>query len=107
MAFSRVIWIVLDSVGIGPLPDAADYGDTGRSTLGHIAASRPLALPNLMRLGLASIEPLAHLSPPASPAGCYGKGATRSPGQDTTTGHWEMAGGWGHQACPREKQGLP
>ena len=57
--FERVIWIVLDSVGIGELPDAADYGDVGRDTLGHIARSRPLHLPNLVRLGLASIKPLA------------------------------------------------
>ena len=60
--FERVIWIVLDSVGIGELPDAADYGDVGRSTLGHIAESRPLKLPNLVRLGLANIAPLAHLA---------------------------------------------
>ena len=51
-AFERFIWIVLDSVGIGELPDAAEYGDVGRNTLGHIAKSRALALPNLMRLGL-------------------------------------------------------
>ena len=68
--FARVIWIVLDSVGIGELPDAAEYGDVGRDTLGHIARSRPLALPNLVRLGLANIEPLEHLTPPAPrPAG--------------------------------------
>ena len=54
--FARVIWIVLDSVGIGELPDAADYGDVGRDTLGHIARSRPLHLPNLVRLGLANIK---------------------------------------------------
>ena len=59
--FERIIWIVLDSVGIGELPDAADYGDVGRNTLGHIARSRPLTLPNLVRLGLANIKPLAHL----------------------------------------------
>ncbi|MGH9700599.1 MAG: phosphopentomutase, partial [Candidatus Acidiferrales bacterium] len=74
--FERVVWIVLDSVGIGELPDAADYGDVGRDTLGHIARSRPLHLPNLVRLGLASIKPLAHLDPPAHPTGCFGKGAT-------------------------------
>ena len=59
--FARMIWIVLDSVGIGELPDAADYGDVGRDTLGHIARSRPLRLPNLVRLGLANIKPLDHL----------------------------------------------
>ncbi|MGH9760441.1 MAG: hypothetical protein ACREAC_06315, partial [Blastocatellia bacterium] len=92
--FDRVIWIVLDSVGIGELPDAVDYGDVGRDTLGHIARSRPLLLPNLVRLGLANIKPLDHLIPPAKPAGNFGKGATHSPGKDTTTGHWEMAGIW-------------
>ena len=105
--FDRIIWIVLDSVGIGELPDAADYGDVGRDTLGHIARSRPLKLPHLVHLGLANIKPLAHLSPPARPAGCYGKGATVSPGKDTTTGHWEMAGIWLEQAFPVYPHGFP
>ena len=90
--FERVIWIVLDSVGIGALPDAADYGDVGRTTLGHIAESRALKIPTLVELGLANIAPLAHLAPVASPKASFGKGATHSPGKDTTTGHWEMAG---------------
>ena len=106
-AFERVLWIVLDSVGIGALPDAADYDDVGRNTLGHIAKSRPLALPNLVRLGLANIATLDHLSPSAHPEGCYGKGATHSPGKDTTTGHWEMAGIWLAQAFPIYKHGFP
>jgi phosphopentomutase len=105
--FDRVIWIVLDSVGIGELPDAADYGDVGRDTLGHIARSRPLNIPNLERLGLADIKPLEHLTPAASALGSYGKGATRSPGKDTTTGHWEMAGIWLDQAFPVYPQGFP
>lgn len=105
--FERIIWIVLDSVGIGALPDAADYDDVGRDTLGHIARSRPLALPNLVRLGLANVAPLAHLSPSDSPEGCYGKAATHSPGKDTTTGHWEMAGIWLPQAFPVYKHGFP
>jgi phosphopentomutase len=98
---------VLDSVGIGELPDAAAYGDVGRDTLGHIARSRPLKIPNLVRLGLANIKPLAHLDPPANPAGSYGKGATVSPGKDTTTGHWEMAGIWLDQAFPVYPHGFP
>lgn len=105
--FGRVIWIVLDSVGIGELPDAADYGDVGRDTLGHIARSRPLELPNLVRMGLANIKPLAHLNAAAAPAGCYGKGATVSPGKDTTTGHWEMAGSWLDRAFPVYPHGFP
>ncbi|HYA96635.1 MAG TPA: phosphopentomutase [Methylomirabilota bacterium] len=105
--FERVVWVVLDSVGIGPLPDAAEYGDTGRSTLGHIAESRALALPVLGRLGLGNIAPLAHIAPAAQPAGAYGKGATHSPGKDTTTGHWEMAGVWLDQAFPVYPHGFP
>jgi phosphopentomutase len=105
--FQRVIWIVLDSVGIGALPDAADYEDVGRNTLGHIAESRPLQVPNLVRLGLANIAPLKNLSPVNEPLGAYGKGATRSPGKDTTTGHWEMAGVWLDQAFPVYKNGFP
>src|ERR1700730_6819800 len=106
-AFDRIIWIVLDSVGIGELPDAAEYGDAGRNTLGHIAKSRALSLPNLVRLGLANITPLDHLTPPANPEGCYGKGRTHSPGKDTTTGHWEMAGIGLSQAFPVYKHGFP
>jgi phosphopentomutase len=105
--FDRVIWIVLDSVGIGELPDAADYGDVGRDTLGHIALSRSLQIPHLVRLGLANIKPLAHLAPPENLAGAFGKGATVSPGKDTTTGHWEMAGIWLDQAFPVYPHGFP
>src|SRR6516165_4610939 len=105
--FERVIWVVLDSVGIGPLPDAAEYGDVGRNTLGHIAESRRLNIPNLARLGVGNITPLAHLAPAAEPLGAFGKGATRSPGKDTTTGHWEMAGVWLEQAFPVYQQGFP
>jgi len=105
--FTRVIWVVLDSVGIGALPDAADYGDAGRSTLGHIAESRALKIPTLVKLGLANIEPLPHLPPAPSPIGAYGKGMTHSPGKDTTTGHWEMAGIWLDQAFPVYKHGFP
>src|SRR6266446_1587659 len=105
--FDRIFWIVLDSVGIGELPDAADYGDVGRNTLCHIAESRALTVPNLVELGLANIEPLAHLTPATKPHGAYGKGATHSPGKDTTTGHWEMAGVWLDQAFPVYKHGFP
>src|SRR5882762_1344555 len=105
--FDRIFWIVLDSVGIGELPDAADYHDVGRSTLGHIAESRALEIPNLARLGLANIAPLKDQAPATAPLGAYGKGTTRSPGKDTTTGHWEMAGVWLDQALPVYKNGFP
>ena len=105
--FKRVIWIVLDSVGIGALPDAADYGDTGRTTLGHIAEYRALRIPTLVELGLANIAPLKNLTAPVNPRASYGKGVTHSPGKDTTTGHWEMAGVWLDQAFPVYKHGFP
>jgi len=92
MNFGRIIWIVLDSVGIGEMPDAAQYGDGGSDTLGHIALSRKLHLPNLCGLGLGNIRPLDRLPPDAAPKGSFGRCALASPGKDTTTGHWEMAG---------------
>jgi phosphopentomutase len=105
--FERVIWIVLDSVGIGALPDAAAYGDVGRDTLGHIARSRPLKIPHLVHLGLGDIKRLDHLLPLAPPLGSFGKGATVSPGKDTTTGHWEMTGIWLERAFPVYPHGFP
>src|SRR6204780_1696554 len=105
--FERVIWIVLDSVGVGPLPDAADYGDVGRNTLGHIAESRPLLVPTLVQMGLSHIAPLKYLTPASKPSAAFGKGATHSPGKDTTTGHWEMAGIWLDHAFPVYPHGFP
>ena len=90
--FHRIIWIVLDSVGIGAMPDAAAFGDPpGADTLGNIARLRGLKVPNLARLGLGNIKPLAGIAPSGSPA-AYGRCTLASPGKDTTTGHWEMAG---------------
>src|SRR5437660_2876340 len=90
--FRRIIWIVLDSVGIGEVPDAAAYGDAGSDTLGNLARLRPMRLPHLCRLGLGNIKPLAGLPPDPSPAAAFGRCTLASPGKDTTTGHWEMAG---------------
>jgi phosphopentomutase len=90
--FGRVLWVVLDSVGIGEMPDAADYGDAGSDTLGNIARQRPLHLPNLRALGLGNIRPLQGIDPLPSPEGAYGRCTLASPGKDTTTGHWEMVG---------------
>jgi phosphopentomutase len=89
----RVILIVLDSVGIGALPDAHLYGDGGSDTLGHIAQHYPaLHLPNLAALGLGNIVPDNLLPAVPAPAAAYGKAQERSAGKDTTTGHWEIAG---------------
>ena len=92
LVFRRIILIVLDSVGVGEMPDAADYGDAGSDTLGNIARSRPLALPNLARLGLGNIRPVDRVPAAAEPTASFGKCALASPGKDTTTGHWEIAG---------------
>ena len=92
MAFRRIIWIVLDSVGIGEMPDADAYGDAGSDTLGNIAKLRPLNLPNFARLGLGNIKPLQGIPPAAAPVANFGRCTLASPGKDTTTGHWEMVG---------------
>jgi phosphopentomutase len=107
-SFGRIILIVLDSVGIGEMPDAAAYGDPpGSDTLGNLDRIRPLRLPNLERLGLGNIKPFAHLKPASAPRGCYGKAALASPGKDTTTGHWEMAGILLEKPFPIYPQGFP
>jgi phosphopentomutase len=107
MAFQRVVWMVLDSVGIGAMPDAGAYGDQGSDTLGNVARKRKLELPNLCRLGLANIKCLAGLPRAESPAGAYGKCRLASPGKDTTTGHWEMAGIILEKPFPLYPHGFP
>src|SRR5579871_1344678 len=107
MSFRRIVWIVLDSVGIGEMPDAAAYGDQGSDTLGNIARQRQLHLPNLCRLGLANIKPLTGLTAAASPLGAYGRATLASPGKDTTTGHWEMAGIHLEKPFPLFPHGFP
>jgi len=89
--FSRVILIVMDSVGIGELPDAAAYGDEGSNTVGNIARVHPLRIPTLRTFGLGRLVKLDDMAPPAI-AACYGRMAEKSPGKDSVTGHWEMAG---------------
>jgi phosphopentomutase len=87
----RVILIVLDSVGVGELPDAAAYGDEGSNTVGNIARVAPLRVPGLRSLGLDRIVEMG--APGATePIGAYGRMAERSPGKDSVTGHWELAG---------------
>ena len=105
--FDRVIWIVLDSVGIGAMPDAGDYGDQGSDTLGNICSRRKVELPNLSRLGLTRIKPLAGLPSVEHSAGAYGKCRLASPGKDTTTGHWEMTGVILQQPFPIYPHGFP
>ncbi|WP_181950077.1 phosphopentomutase [Moorella stamsii] len=103
----RVIVIVLDSVGVGELPDAAKYGDEGSNTLGNIAAAVELYLPNMARLGLGNILPLKGIAPVAAPAAAYGKMASRTAGKDTTSGHWELAGLILERPFPLYPRGFP
>ncbi len=107
MKFERVLWIVLDGVGIGEMPDAAAYGDSGSDTLGNLARQRPLSLPNLAALGLGNIKPLTGIAPAAAPLASYGKCALKSPGKDTTTGHWEMTGVLLERPLPLFPAGFP
>jgi phosphopentomutase len=108
MSFDRIFWIVLDSVGCGAMPDWREYLDPAPGdTLGHCASLRPLALPNFVALGLANIRPLDHLEACPAPSGCYGRSALGSPGKDTTTGHWEMAGILLEKPFPLYPHGFP
>jgi phosphopentomutase len=89
----RIIWIVIDSVGIGEAPDAHLYGDQGSNTLEHLYRDHPgMGLPTMESLGLGLIDGVTRIPKVDHPIGAYGKAAQRSPGKDTTTGHWEMAG---------------
>jgi len=104
--FSRVLLIVLDSVGIGELPDAHVYGDEGSNTLGNIAARVPLYIPNLRSLGLGHLVDLGG-GAPAQARGAYGRMAEASAGKDSVTGHWEMTGIVLDKAFPTFPQGFP
>lgn len=107
MKFNRIALVVLDSAGIGEMPDAADWGDAGADTLGNIMKSRKVNLPNLQKLGLGNIRPLQDLPAIENPIGSYGKCTLKSNGKDTTTGHWEMAGIVLKKAFPTFPQGFP
>jgi phosphopentomutase len=104
----RAFLIVLDGVGIGALPDAADYGDAGSHTLRHVAeAAGGLRLPTLERLGLGRIDSLPGIRAVADPKGAHGRMAERSQGKDSTTGHWEMAGIVSERPFPTYPRGFP
>ncbi|KYH28233.1 phosphopentomutase [Clostridium colicanis] len=105
---NRVIWIVLDSVGMGALPDAEKYGDDGANTIGNVSkALGGLNLPNMEKLGLGNIDGMVGVNKTDRPTGCYGRFAEMSNGKDTTTGHWEMVGIYSEQAFPTYPNGFP
>lgn len=93
MKYKRIFTIVVDSLGVGAMPNAEEYGDIGCDTLGHIDALMPnFHLPNLQKLGLANLHPLQHVAPAQNPLAYYTKLLEASVGKDTMTGHWEMMG---------------
>ncbi|MDP2183200.1 MAG: phosphopentomutase [Actinomycetota bacterium] len=104
----RAIVVVLDSVGVGELPDAAAYGDAGSNTLGNTArAVGGLAMPNLGRMGLGNVTEILGVDPTEAPEASWGKNAEASAGKDTTTGHWEMMGLQLTSAFPTYPDGFP
>jgi len=104
----KLILIVLDSVGVGELPDAGDYGDKGTNTISHIAQEvGGLRLPNLAALGLGNITKINGVSRNENALGCFGKMAEASKGKDSTTGHWEIAGIITQHAFPVYPNGFP
>ena len=105
--FQRAIVIVLDSVGIGELPDAALYQDEGSNTVGNIAAQVRLNVPTLAAMGLSRLVDLKHIPPASSPTGAYGRMAERSKGKDSVTGHWELMGIVLDRAFPTFPDGFP
>jgi phosphopentomutase len=102
-----MVLMVLDSVGIGEMPDSADWGDAGADTLGHILAVEKPQLPTLQKLGIGNIRALPNLPPVADPQGAFGKAAILSEGKDTTVGHWEMAGLITEKPFPTDPDGFP
>ena len=104
----RAICIVLDSAGIGAMPDAAAYGDVGSATIPNLAkAVKGLKMPHMQSLGLGNIAPIEGVAPATTPLGSYGRMAEVSPGKDTTTGHWEMMGIKLEYAFPVFPEGFP
>ena len=91
--YKRIFTIVIDSLGAGAMPDAAEYGDAGTDTLGHISESvESFVIPNLQKLGMANLHPLKQVEAVEKPLAHYGKLREASTGKDTMTGHWEMMG---------------
>jgi phosphopentomutase len=104
----RCVVVVLDGLGVGELPDADRYGDVGSATLQNTArAVGGLKLPNLRRLGLGNVVPVEGVPPADRPAACFGRMAERSPGKDSTTGHWELMGVHLDRPFPTYPQGFP
>ena len=103
----RVFVIVLDSCGIGEMPDAAAFGDEGCNTLKNAAKAEGFAVPNMEKLGLFNIEGIDWREGVEKPSGAFARMAEASQGKDTTTGHWEMAGIISKNPMPTFPDGFP
>ena len=103
----RVFLIVLDSFGIGEMPDAENYGDKGSNTLGTVAKSPEFSMPNMEKLGLFNIDGVTAKTPYAAPEGVFARMTEQSAGKDTTTGHWEIAGLISKKPMPTFPNGFP
>ena len=105
---SRVIWIVLDSVGMGEAPDAADFDDVGCNTIGHIMEAYPdLKIPNMRKIGYGNIDGMKGVQPVDHPIGAFARMREMSAGKDTTIGHWEMVGIYTPKRLPVYPDGFP
>ncbi|TVQ14075.1 MAG: phosphopentomutase [Balneolaceae bacterium] len=99
--------IIIDGLGVGAQEDAADYGDAGSNTLGHVSEVTGVRLPNFARLGLGNIIPLPSVPPAGKPDAAFGKMRERSAGKDSTSGHWELAGIHLEKPFPTYPDGFP
>jgi phosphopentomutase len=107
-SFSRIVCIVLDGVGVGEAPDAADYGDVGSNSIGNTArAVGGVSLPNLGRLGLGNILDIVGVPPAARPGACFGRMRPAAAGKDSTSGHWELMGCVQDRPMPTYPDGFP
>ncbi|MCX6827295.1 MAG: phosphopentomutase, partial [candidate division Zixibacteria bacterium] len=106
--FQRIILIILDACGIGALPDAEEYGDTGAATIPNVAReSEGLTMPNCRKLGLGNITYIEGVAPLKNPISAWSRMAEKSPGKDSTSGHWEIAGIILRKAFPTYPHGFP
>lgn len=99
--------IVIDGLGVGAQEDAAEYGDEGENTLGHVCEQTGCRLPNLQEMGIGNIIPLASVPPADDPSAAFGKMREVSAGKDSTTGHWELAGIQLEKPFPTYPEGFP
>ncbi len=107
MSIKRFILVVIDSAGVGAMPDAARWGDAGTNTFAHAVRDSGVSLPHFQRLGLGNITDIPGLPPSPAPLACHGKAAIASEGKDTTVGHWELMGIHTARPFPVYPHGFP